>query len=226
MSWLLSLASKTILFAMGWKHPSDEIFDKLNRYPHTVLVFSHTSYADFYIMILYLLAYPDKLKYLRTLVKPQPFAYAGWLLKRLGAIPATKIEDSNGGAVARIVEELNRDLRCMFLISPKGTIVKRDWRSGYYYIAQQLDAKLRAAGLDYERKCVVVSDAICHTEGEECVKGFLQDEMSEIVPLFPEEEIMPIRSHVEGRRSIMSKKRLLSIIMGMIAVVIGFMKYY
>src|SRR3990170_669356 len=100
-----SYFAKFILFSMGWSLPSKEVLHKMNKHKRTVAVFSHTSYADFYIMILYLMACPEHLRYIKTLVKPQPFAYAGYLLRKMGGIPATKVDERNGGAIPRIVKE-------------------------------------------------------------------------------------------------------------------------
>ena len=206
---LFSILSKTILFVIGWASVNKNTFKRLNSYPRTILVFSHTTYCDFFIMILYKLAYPDELQHLKTLVKPQPFEYAGWLLHKIGAIPATKVEDKNGGAVNRIVNELKEFDKFIFLISPKGTIVKREWRSGYYHIGKELNAVFRTAGLDYEKKCVIISEEAQNDNDEEAVKEFLQDKLQQIVPLFPEEEIVDIRQHDESKRTVLNVERII-----------------
>lgn len=208
---ILSYVAKCVLFSMGWHFPERAMFNKLFKYNRSVVVFSHTSYADFCILILYLLAYPSDFKYLRTLVKPQPFEYMGWILRKLGAIPATKVDEKNGGSVSRIVEELKTEEKSVFLISPKGTIVKREWRSGYYHIAKELDVYLMVAGLDYEKKCTFVSDEIWHDEGEPAVKEFLMEQLKEIVPLFPEDEVVEIRKHDENKRGMVNWWRMSSV---------------
>ena len=153
----IALLCRSILFSLGWSHIPETTFNHLNKYNRSVAVFSHTSYVDFYLLLLYLLSYPKRLGHIKTLMKPQPFGYAGWLLNRFGCIPSTKVDDKNGGAVSRIVSTLTQFNRYIFLISPKGTIVKREWRSGYYYIAKQLDAHLLVTGLDYEYKSAYAS---------------------------------------------------------------------
>lgn len=218
LSWL----SQAVLYVMGWSLLDAGTLSRISKYDRTVLVFSHTSYADFCFMILYLLAYPRELKYLRTLVKPQPFEYMGWFLRKLGAIPATKVDDKNGGAIPRIVDELKSSDKCVFLISPKGTIVRREWHSGYYYIAKALDAHFMAAGLDYEEKRVVISGDISCTEEEPVVKEYLYKELGEIVPLFPEDEIMPIRVYSHEKRGILNVGRVLAVTLS-IVVVIGWL---
>lgn len=215
--------AKLLILIVGWRLLTDDIFVKSTRYRRAVLIFSHTSYVDFWILVLYLFAYPKQLAHIRTLVKPQPFAYMGWLLRRFGAIPATKVEDKQGGAVDRIISELQSQPDWLFLISPKGTILKRDWRSGYYNIAKAFNAPIMVTGADYEKKCLVLIDPSCsveHTEVE--AQQILQGELATIVPLFPEEEVVEIRKHDMNQRNVMSRRRLGVII----AVLIGLLTYF
>lgn len=214
-----SLIARIVLFVMGWSPLTADDIEKINKYPRTVVIFSHSTYADFCLLLLYMMAHPNELGYVRTLVKPQPFKRFGTILRRLGAIPSTRLEDSQGGAVNRIVNELKEWDRCIFLISPKGSIVKREWRTGYYHIARELDAHLRVAGLDYEKKCTIVSNEISSSEPESKVREFLQNELKEIVPLFPNEEVVPIRSHDSKERSITNGARVFSTIIATIILI-------
>lgn len=199
MELLVSFIAKFILVFMGWNLISHDVLQKLRKSKRSVIVFSHTSYFDFYILILYLLAYPRELKSVKTLVKPQPFKHFGWILRRFGAIPATKVDDKNGGAVNRITNELKHLDSFMFLISPKGSILKREWRSGYYHIAKQLNVPLKVAGLDYETQKIIVSDEIDSNKSESDIESFLKDELKEIVPLFPKEEVVDVRPYKHTR---------------------------
>jgi hypothetical protein len=184
-----------------------QVFQQLALYPRTVIIFSHTSYADFFILSLYLLANPSELVRVKILIKPQVFQYFGFLLKRLGSIPATRLEDKNGGAVDRIIKEVGDD-PCLFLISPKGTIVRAPWRSGYYHIAQGLQAQIRVAGLDYEKKKVILFENLSSKLSQEDLEIILKNQLKHIVPLFPEDEVVEIRKHNEKERSIISLARL------------------
>ena len=225
-----SLVSKCILASMGWTPINQETFDNIEEHKRLVLVFSHTSYADFYIVLLYFLAYPYQLRNVRMLVKPQPFAYAGWLLRKFGAIPATKVEEKQGGATKRIVDDLNSSNKCVFLVSPKGTIVNAPWRSGYYHIAQGIKADLMVAGLDYEKKQVVVIDkSISSSIEHEAVEKHLKEQMGQIVPLFPDEEVVPIRQHNNKLRSILDLMQMFKVfISGTLSIILywQFKKYF
>lgn len=189
---------------MGWKGIDSNLLQKLSAHDRSVLVFSHTSYVDFYIFLLYKFAYPDELFHIRTLVKPDPFAYAGPLLRFLGAIPATKVSDKNGGAVSRIIDELKKLDKVVLMICPKGTIIKAPWRTGYYHIAKELKAPLLVVGLDYEKKTVEAGDFVSSEEPEHIVREQLYESLSHIVPLFPEDEVVPIRLHDHSKRSFMN----------------------
>jgi hypothetical protein len=117
------------------------------------------------------------------------------ILRWLGGIPATRVDDTNGGAVDRIIAELESYVQFALLLSPKGTIVKRAWRSGYYHIARHFKIPIMVIGADYERKCLVASDAISSSESQAAVQRYLETQLQDIVPLVPEAEIVPIRPH-------------------------------
>ena len=119
----------------------------------------------------------------------------GWLLNKLGAIPSTKLEDKNGGAVNRIVNVLNKSNKFLFLISPKGTIKNSTWKTGYYHIAKQSNAKILTIGLDYYTKSIIISsDPICpHSHTEQNVTTLLQNNLKKIIPLYPDREGINIK---------------------------------
>lgn len=206
--WWLSLPlagiARIILFCTGWQLFTAEDFRKLEQYPRAVLVFSHSSRWDFVLMLLYRAAHPIGLSSLRSLVKPQAFQYAGWLLRAAGCIPSTRIEDKAGGAVDRIVNELQTAPRCLFAISPKGTTARNNWRSGYYHIAQKLKAPIFATGADYELKQPYVSASVNSDLPEVEVQKRLRTELGFIVPLYPESEVMPIRRHNGNDRGLVN----------------------
>lgn len=202
---ILAFICKVVIFIFGWTTLDKVLISKINKNKRTIVVFSHTSYVDFFVLIIYLLAYKDGLKEIRTLVKPQPFEYAGNILKRLGCIPSTKIEDNNGGAINRITSELEQLDNFAFLISPKGTIVNKPWKKGYYYISKNLDANIMVAGFDYELKQICIFDDYrCKDYEEDEIRCILQQDIAKIVPLFPEDEVIKIREHNEDLRGIIN----------------------
>lgn len=187
LKYLLSVPSSFILYIMGWSFLDDRAYRYINDNPRMVCVFSHTSYYDFYLMILYYLSHPHKLSNLKTLINPYYFTYIGFLLKLVGGIPAKNVDI--------IVEELLKEKQSHFLISPKGTIVQGEWRSGYYHIAKGLNCPILALGLDYELKKIIICRPILSIYDEYHVKDLLYKDLSTIVPLHPKQENMTIRKH-------------------------------
>ena len=98
----------------------------------------------------------------------------------------------------------------MFLISPKGSILKKDWKSGYYYISKQINVPIIAVGLDYEQKTIYIGKPIDNQLDEPIIKNKLYHDLSKIVPLYPEQENMMIRKHNYNNVSVISSFRLLS----------------
>lgn len=201
--FILSIIAKSIILFLGWHLFNEEVSEKFNKYKRTVMIFSHTSYFDFFVFVIYLLAYPQQLNRVRTLVKPQPFEYAGYFLRLLGAIPSTRIQDKNGGAINRIISELKLLDNFVFLISPKGTIIKAPWKKGYYHITKELSAELMVIGFDYELKQIRVLNNYSFKEyTEDKLVELLKEDISKIVPLYPECEVVKIRKHNELNRGV------------------------
>lgn len=214
---MLSWIFKFVLYCMGWQPLNKEILAIIKNSRQTVCVFSHTSYWDFWIMLLYMFAHPSLWSSLNVVVKPQPFEYAGPLLRKLGCIPGTKVADKNGGSVQTIVDNLKKKpFGSILIISPKGTIMKREWRTGYYHIARALSAPLMAIGLDFEKKNVFVSERISSSFSEPEVREFLFEELGKVVPLIPEREIMKIRNHDSSKVGVTDPPEIVRIIPSLI----------
>ncbi len=211
-----AVVGRSFLFILGWKGLSDQIVVPKS----TVLVFPHTSYVDFFMLLLYIFSYPKHFVNAKMLMKPQVFDMCKGPMEWLGAIPSTKLEDKNGGAVVRIANCLQGLERFVFMISPKGTIVKSKWRSGYFHIARITGADIRVAGLDYVDKKIVVGDIVPYNYDtkESELQEILKEQMGQIVPLYPEEEVMTIRPHREKDRGIVNIFRLSLILIATISV--------
>ena len=215
---LLRYVAKFIIFLLGWKYITEKQFSQFHEYKRSVIIFSHTTYADFYLFLLYFLAFPNEFKNVKVLVKPQPFEYAGFILRRFGCIPSSIFGQKNSGFTKCIIQELDKYEEFIFLISPKGTIVKSEWKSGYYNIAVSLKCHLLVTGLDYEKKKIVISDSIKYDENKDDIEIFLKEQLSRIVPLYPEDEIVEIRKHKSRLRSIISTERLIFLIVSLLLI--------
>jgi hypothetical protein len=127
-----------------------------------------------------------------ALLKPQFFESGGGpLLKRLGFIPAPKLEDRGTGSVQQIVTTL-RALQSesphpiRLLISPKGTIQNRPWRSGYQYIAKELGWPIKILGIDYSKRSLTTLDC----SGTD--RDTLQQQLGQFCPFVPARSEYPI----------------------------------
>ena len=155
-----------------------------------VLVAGHTSYYDGLITMLY----SSDLSVI-ILMKPEMFEGAWYcmapLFKWLGFIPAPRLDTRGGGGVQAIVDLLrakqatSKKPLC-FLLSPKGTIQNRPWRSGYKHIAEGLGWPIKVHGADFSTRTVRIVDT-SFSEVEP-----LQSILSNYCPLIPENAEYPI----------------------------------
>lgn len=210
MNKIISIISKTILYIFGWNPLDEHILTILKNNKYLVCVFSHTSYYDFFFMVLYYLSYPDELQYLKTLIKPDYFNYIGWFLYKIGGIPSTHISQKNGGATDKIIQVLKSYPSSQLLISPKGTILKGAWRTGYYHIAQALKAPLIAIGVDYELKKVIIGQLIDHQLSNIEIQHKLYQDLGKIVPLYPDREMMKIRNYDKNNLNVIHPEKILN----------------
>lgn len=214
VSWLCFF----ILWLLGWKPISADTLRRLNEHPRQLLLFSHTTYVDFWLMLLYKGAYLHELPPLKVIVKPEPFAYAGSIITKLGGIKGASLEQRKLGSTAAIISQLT-DERWALLISPKGTIMRTtEWKRGYYYIAQATGAALVTVGLDYEKHKVKLStdSYFVGDIDEKDLTPVLQAQMGQIVPLFPDEEVVPVREHGEVSAIPRSRWAVGCILVGMV----------
>ena len=197
----LSLLCKLILILMGWTIPSEANINKLAAQKRKIAIFSHTSYWDFWLMILYGLAHPEIFDSMYSVVKPQSFkgcmGVQGYILTKLGAIPSTKRESHGEGFVNRTANFLRAKDKFMLLISPKGTICKvNKWKTGYYYLAKELDVPVLVLGFDYsDRRLSILNYHNVNNTSEPHMTRRLINEISEIVPLNPEYAMSDVRVH-------------------------------
>lgn len=140
-----------VLSLTGWQPLDETTLDMFRRHPRLIVVFSHTSYGDFFYYLSYLFSHPMMTSRCKALINPYWMDRYGWLLRTVGGVTATRRQDSQGGALQRIAPELQNMKEFILLISPKGSMDANRWRSGYYYLAQQLDASIMCAGFDYHR---------------------------------------------------------------------------
>lgn len=198
LTWPVSMLFSVILTYLGWKLPTPTEVEKVRMYDKKVVVFSHTSYWDFWVMMMFMISNPSLFGDVYTVMKPQPFkGVQGIILRSLGFIASTRKEESGKGFVKKVTRVLRKKDKFLLLISPKGTIAPVGrWRTGYYYIAKELNVPILTVGFDYERRKVVVLNYTTVKEGTaEEISQRLIWEMDCIVPLNPEWTLSNVRIH-------------------------------
>lgn len=173
----------SLLFLLGW-HPLDPV--KVFKKSRVVMVFSHTTPWDFLFMLLYSGAYIQYLSNVYTVMKPQPFRYWGWFLRRINCIPATRAEDKANGFVSNTTHTLSNKNHFILLISPQGRCEATPWRSGYYHLAEELKCQIQVIGFDYNLKSFVSFPEHSYLEPRYELEPILMNEMSYITPLYPD----------------------------------------
>lgn len=163
---------KFLRFLLNWSEPTG----KPTR--DCVMVFDHTSYYDAIIMLLY----SDHVHFMCAM-KPQFFTwFSRPILHFLGFIEAPRLEDRGLGGVEALVKTIKTCIKPhkpnVFLISPKGTIQKAEWRSGYRHIAHGLQWPLCAAIVNFDTKSLHVSELV-----DQCPEKVLLEALGQGCPL-------------------------------------------
>ena len=194
--------SRAILYMSGWKLIMEKDKKRLQSHNKVVYIFPHTSVWEFVIGVLYLFAHPGLLDDGYFVMKPQPFKkWYGGILKKARFIPATRREESGKGFVNKTATMLASKEKAYVFISPEGTRVANDWKTGFYYLAQEMNAKIGIVGLDYELQEFVIKnvyDLEKYSSYEEMKKVLMKD-MSSIVPLYPSSSGSMVREYTTTR---------------------------
>lgn len=149
--YLLSFPAKLLLWILGW-HPPQPLWEEIRtKHSKLMVVFTHDTYADMVIAVIYQIAYPDHSRHMKILAMPQLFKFrvTSSILTYLGYIASTKREEKGGKGVPRIVQDLNQSDQYLFAVSPKGTVRDVPWSTGYYHIAKQAKLPIAVGGMDY-----------------------------------------------------------------------------
>jgi len=166
-------ALRGLRFVLGWPEitiPKDNF----------VSVVVHTSFFDVLIIGLYCME-------VNIVMALNPRIYNLWpgLFSALNFIKSKALEDRGGGGVDDLCKAIKDKTNgpTIFFISPKGTIQKKEWRSGYKYIAMNLGWPIRTGLLDYSRRTMCFGPP--HMHDEDSLQSKLQNELSNNCPLNP-----------------------------------------
>lgn len=210
IGWAIRLYAKLILMIIGWSLIGDE-YKKIKEEARLVIIFPHTSYWDSIMTMIYKISEPTIFRNTYFLMAPRFFnKYTETLLTRLGCIPATKKDEKNGGGIERITNMLMFKDEFKLALAPKGTIVKSEWRSGYYWLAKGLKAKICIVGLDYEQKRMVISKLYQVDCEKDQLELELKKEAGSIIQINPENEEC-CRPYDKNKVGVISRWRIIAI---------------
>ena len=154
--------SKFILFKiLGWKLIGD-FPREINKY--VVIAAPHTSWIDFPIAILSRMASGIMINFIgKNSLFNGPF---GFFFRGLGGTPVDRSKSNN--LVDAIVQIFNSKEEFRLGLSPEGTRKKVDkWKTGFYYIAKGANVPIVMATLDFEHKCIKISEPYYTTDNKE-----------------------------------------------------------
>lgn len=197
--YLLSFIAGSLLRLAGWHPPSKECIDNLSK--RGLIVFSHSTQMDYFILLAYIL-WDDGFRSIshrfRIMMRSDFFdiPIVGFIIKYFGGVQATPRSLRNGGGTTSVINNLNNENGgYTFLISPKGTIIKAEWRTGWYHIARGTESGIGVGGVDYYRKEPVVLKYYNWKDIKDIdyndLQDMIKDDMKLISPLYPDDEIHP-----------------------------------
>ena len=166
-----------------------------------VLVFFHTSYWDAFVGILYSLTTAGGNTFRNTFSITQP-KISKWyyypISKLINAIFAPDNNKQNNNSTNYIISQFKEKssknkANKMLIIAPKGTCGKRAWRSGYYYIAKELNYKIYPCNMDFTNREIYFGEPVDTSvmSLEECNEN-LQQQLSKYRPLITDNAEMDI----------------------------------
>ncbi|MGB5237916.1 MAG: 1-acyl-sn-glycerol-3-phosphate acyltransferase [Flavobacteriaceae bacterium] len=120
-----------------------------------VIVAPHTSWLDFFLGLLIRRVLGKDFHFVgkKSLFNP-PF---GWYFRWLGGAPVDRSKSSD--TVSAIADIFHEKSEFRLALAPEGTRKKvSQWKSGYYYIAQNAGVPIIMVAFDYGRKQIKVSD--------------------------------------------------------------------
>lgn len=181
---MLKIIGKLILQLAGYKI-IDTTPKGVQNYQKAVMIAApHTSNWDYVYTMAALHALDVPIKYLG---KASLFKFPlGILIKKLGGIPVRREQKNN--MVSDMAKMINESIEQMILIIPaEGTrSYSKEWKSGFYHIAQTAGVPIILGFLDFAKKEVGFLDEFNPTGNYEKDLKIIQKKYVGITPKFPE----------------------------------------
>ena len=148
---------KFIWWMIGWKIVGDVPWHEKK---YIIVVAPHTTNLDFIIgiMVRGIVGFDSKFLGKKSLFKP-PF---GWFFKMMGGYPVDRSKSTN--LVDQVVDIYNNHERFVVALAPEGTRKEvGDWKTGFYYIADNAQIPIVRAKIDWKKKEVTFYEPLMTT---------------------------------------------------------------
>lgn len=174
----MSLLSKLYLKLTGWKidpNPPKELQGQC-----VMICAPHTSNWDFIITLAVMGVLDIKARYA---IKKEAMGFPfGPLLRAVGGISIDRSSKKAGGqkksTVEAIAQLFEQEEKLCLMIAAEGTrSLRREWKTGFYYIALRANVPICLGYLDYEKKIGGFGKVVYPT-------GDLEKDMAEIMAFF------------------------------------------
>lgn len=135
---------------LGWKDPPPESLKSLEKIPRAVIVFPHTSRWDTFTVYSYAFDYPElRGKFWIAMFDLPINRKFSIFFQGIFNVLWVPRDSKKGGFVQQVVNRLKDQKEFLLLISPEGACERKEWKSGYYHIARQLEVPIGVFGFDF-----------------------------------------------------------------------------
>ena len=154
----LSWFSAALLRMIGWKsrmhYATRQLLETADG--DLVLLFQHTSYCDLLFGLLF--AWSEGIGHRLYFITGSHVRSTYWwltpILRAVGCVYVPQLHESAQGTVSKLVEIFRDDPtpRKIILVAPTGSTKNtydRPWRSGWYWLARELGAKVGVIGVNF-----------------------------------------------------------------------------
>ena len=190
--YMIAKIASSILWLVGWAPLTPSFKDTFFATPRRIIIFPHTTLWDFIILALYALSeWAEYESNVYIIVKPQLFEGAKkYFFLLFNCIPATKREEHGNGFIDKTINLFSEKDNYSILISPEGTVIKSDWKSGYFYLAKGLNCPIQVIGLDYHLHTPVIINPLVIPSNYQQAEKQLKEQMSTFTPLYRKNSIL------------------------------------
>lgn len=198
MFFILELLARFIIFCLGWNRMNQEEVARLKlRSRNRILLIKHSTYLDYVFSVLYNWAERTE-NDIYTIVSKfvlEKWGYLESFFIFTNCILIKKKEESSGNTVSQLKQIFN-DKKVNIMIAPTGTTNLEDkWKSGWWYLAKEIDAEVGVISVDYDPKVrrTVLKDlrGVEEFKTKEEAENWLQDQMKSVTSKKEIDDIVP-----------------------------------